>query len=105
MTSDSIPKADQSGKSCAQPICHHLRSEHLDGGASGKDRHCTLCKCSAYVSGPQGTGVQRSIWNVSYDNGDSYRLVQDNKTGTAYPSALIPTKSTLGPDPPSNGRR
>lgn len=50
-----------------------------------------------YVSGPQGTGVQRSIWNVSYDNGDSYRLVQDNKTGTAYPSSLIPTKSTLGP--------
>jgi hypothetical protein len=53
MTSDSIPKADHSGKSCAQPICHHLRSEHLDGGASGKDRHCTLCKCSAYVSGPR----------------------------------------------------
>ena len=52
---------------------------------------------TVYVSGPQGTGVQRSIWNVSYDNGDSYRLVQDNKTGTAYPSALIPTKSTLGP--------
>ena len=52
---------------------------------------------TVYVSGPQGTGVQRSIWNVSYDNGDSYRLVQDNKTGSAYPSALIPTKSTLGP--------
>jgi len=52
---------------------------------------------TVYVSGPQGTGVQRSIWNASYDNGDSYRLVQDNKTGTAYPSALIPTKSTLGP--------
>lgn len=50
-----------------------------------------------YVSGPQGTGTQRSIWNASYDNGDSYRLVQDNKTGTAYPSAAIPTKSTLGP--------
>ncbi|MDQ1698845.1 MAG: hypothetical protein QOG34_708 [Frankiaceae bacterium] len=52
---------------------------------------------TVYVSGPQGTGVQRSIWNASYDNGDSYRLVQDNKTGTAYPSALIPTKSTMGP--------
>src|SRR5437764_5556776 len=52
---------------------------------------------TVYVSGPQGTGVQRSIWNASYDNGDSYRLVQDNKTATAYPSALIPTKSTLGP--------
>jgi hypothetical protein len=52
---------------------------------------------TVYVSGPQGTGVQRSIWNASYDNGDSYRLVQDTKTGSAYPSALIPTKSTLGP--------
>jgi hypothetical protein len=52
---------------------------------------------TVYVSGPQGTGVQRSIWSASYDNGDSYRLVQDTKTGTAYPSALIPTKSTLGP--------
>jgi hypothetical protein len=52
---------------------------------------------TVYVSGPQGTGVQRSIWNASYDNGDSYRLVQDNKTGTAYPSAATPTKSTLGP--------
>jgi len=50
-----------------------------------------------YVSGPQGTGVQRSIWSASYDNGDSYRLIQDTKTGTAYPSSLIPTKSTLGP--------
>jgi len=50
-----------------------------------------------YVSGPVGTGVQRSIWNASYDNGDSYRVVQDTKTGSAYPSALIPTKSTLGP--------
>ena len=52
---------------------------------------------TVYVSGPQGTGTQRSIWNASYDNGDSYRLVQDNKTGTAYPSAAIPTKSTMGP--------
>jgi len=49
-----------------------------------------------YVSGPQGTGVQRSIWNASYDGGDSYRLVQDNKFG-APPSAVTPTKSTLGP--------
>src|SRR3954452_16930662 len=36
-----------------------------------------------YVSGPQGTGVQRSIWNVSYDNADSYRLGQDKKNGQA----------------------
>jgi hypothetical protein len=52
---------------------------------------------TVYVSGPQGTGVQRSIWNASYDNGDSYRLVQDNKTGSAPPSAAAPTKSTMGP--------
>jgi hypothetical protein len=52
---------------------------------------------TVYVSGPQGTGVQRSIWNASYDNGDSYRLVQDNKTGSAPPSATTPTKSTMGP--------
>lgn len=52
---------------------------------------------TVYVSGPQGTGVQRSIWNASYDNGNSYRLVQDNKTGSAPPSAVTPTKSTMGP--------
>jgi hypothetical protein len=52
---------------------------------------------TVYVSGPQGTGVQRSIWNASYDNGDSYRLVQDNKTGSAPASAAFPTKSTMGP--------
>ena len=52
---------------------------------------------TVYVSGPQGTGVQRSIWNASYDNGDSYRLVQDNKTGSAPASAAQPTKSTMGP--------
>jgi hypothetical protein len=52
---------------------------------------------TVYVSGPQGTGVQRSIWNASYDNGDSYRLVQDEKTGTAPPTAVEPTKSTMGP--------
>jgi hypothetical protein len=52
---------------------------------------------TVYVSGPQGTGVQRSIWNASYDNGDSYRLIQDNKTGSAPISAVFPTKSTMGP--------
>src|SRR4051794_4790257 len=52
---------------------------------------------TVYVSGPQGTGVQRSIWNASYDNGNSYRLVQDNKTGSAPPSSMQPTKSTMGP--------
>src|SRR6476660_7311587 len=28
-----------------------------------------------HVSGPQGTGVQRSIWNSSVDGGDSWRAV------------------------------
>jgi hypothetical protein len=51
---------------------------------------------TTYVSGPQGTGVQRSIWNASYDGGNSYRLVQDNKLGSP-PSAATPTKSTAGP--------
>jgi hypothetical protein len=48
-----------------------------------------------HVSGPQGTGVQRSIWNVSVDGGDSYRVVQ------AFPGAdqspIIPDKTALGP--------
>ncbi|MDX6285344.1 MAG: hypothetical protein QOG53_829 [Frankiales bacterium] len=52
-----------------------------------------------YVSGPQGTGVQRSIWNQSVDNGDSYRLVQDKKipNDPSTFTAVFPTKSTLGP--------
>jgi len=45
--------ADRSHKPCAQPICHHGRSEDLDGGALGDDHPCRLCKCSAYVSGPR----------------------------------------------------
>ena len=53
MTSDPTPKANHSDKPCAQPPCRHRRSEHLDGGASGKDHRCTLCQCSAYVSGPR----------------------------------------------------
>ena len=69
MTSDPIPKANYSDKSCAQPICHHLRSEHLDGGASGKDHHCTLCNCSAYVSGPRMAArkMLRSMFRASID--------------------------------------
>jgi len=46
------------------------------------------------VSGPQGTGVQRSIWNVSRDNGNSWRYVMDLPQGTPAP---VPPKSTAGP--------
>src|SRR4051812_8696664 len=30
-----------------------------------------------HATGPQGTGTQRSIWNVSVDGGDSYRIVEN----------------------------
>jgi hypothetical protein len=56
MTSDPTPNAYRSDKPCAQPICRHRRSEHLDGGAVGDDHHCRMCKCSAYVSGPRMVG-------------------------------------------------
>jgi hypothetical protein len=49
-----------------------------------------------HASGPQGTGTQRSIWNVSVDDGDSYRIVQ-NVPLDAYPSGIIPTKSLIAP--------
>jgi hypothetical protein len=38
-----------------------------------------------YVSGPTGTGTQRSVWNASFDGGRTYRLVAQ---GTP-PSPLI----------------
>ncbi|MHB8340803.1 MAG: hypothetical protein ACYDB7_06455 [Mycobacteriales bacterium] len=54
-----------------------------------------------YVSGPAGTGVQRSIWNASVDGGNSFRLVKAAPSGVPEsvldPSGLVPTKSTLGP--------
>jgi hypothetical protein len=53
---------------------------------------------AVHATGPQGTGTQRSIWNVSVDNGDSYRIVQNlpqNVDQAAYPS--VPSKSALGP--------
>jgi hypothetical protein len=54
-----------------------------------------------HVSGPQGTGVQRSIWNISVDGGDSYRNVNDLdfNTGTPVDGACTgcPGKATLGP--------
>ncbi|MDQ1438657.1 MAG: hypothetical protein QOK43_2286 [Acidimicrobiaceae bacterium] len=48
-----------------------------------------------HVSGPQGTGVQRSIWNVSVDGGDSWRLVQAIPFADSSP--LVPNKVDLGP--------
>jgi hypothetical protein len=47
-----------------------------------------------HASGPQGTGTQRSVWNVSVDNGDSYRIVQ-NVPVSSYPTAAAPTKSAI----------
>ncbi|MDT7537104.1 MAG: hypothetical protein QOI82_689 [Actinomycetota bacterium] len=49
-----------------------------------------------HASGPQGTGTQRSIWNVSVDNGDSYRVLA-NVPSNEYPSAGVPTKSAIAP--------
>ena len=54
---------------------------------------------AVHATGPQGTGTQRSIWNVSVDGGDSYRIVQNlpaNSDKAAVTGAL-PTKSALGP--------
>jgi hypothetical protein len=54
---------------------------------------------AVHATGPQGTGTQRSIWNVSVDNGDSYRIVQNLPANVdqAEASAAVPTKSALGP--------
>jgi hypothetical protein len=49
-----------------------------------------------HASGPQGTGTQRSIWNVSVDNGDSYRVLA-NVPSNEYPTAGVPTKSAIAP--------
>jgi hypothetical protein len=52
-----------------------------------------------HATGPQGTGTQRSIWNVSVDGGDSYRIVQNlpGNTDRAGSLGYVPTKSALGP--------
>ena len=52
-----------------------------------------------HATGPQGTGTQRSIWNVSVDGGDSYRIVQNLPANTDRAGSLgyVPTKSALGP--------
>jgi hypothetical protein len=54
---------------------------------------------AVHATGPQGTGTQRSIWNVSVDGGDSYRIVQDlpPNTDRAVVTGMLPTKSALGP--------
>ena len=51
-----------------------------------------------HATGPQGTGTQRSIWNISVDGGDSYRILQ-NLPGNQdrLQGGIIPTKSALGP--------
>ena len=52
-----------------------------------------------HATGPQGTGTQRSIWNVSVDGGDSYRIVQNLPANVdqAAVTGALPTKSALGP--------
>ena len=52
-----------------------------------------------HATGPQGTGTQRSIWNVSVDGGDSYRIIQNlpENTDKAGQLGYVPTKSALGP--------
>jgi hypothetical protein len=52
-----------------------------------------------HATGPQGTGTQRSIWNVSVDGGDSYRIIQNLPANTDKAGSLgyVPTKSALGP--------
>ena len=54
---------------------------------------------AVHATGPQGTGTQRSIWNVSVDGGDSYRIVQNlpGNTDKAGLTGILPTKSALGP--------
>jgi hypothetical protein len=54
-----------------------------------------------HVSGPQGTGVQRSIWNLSVDGGDSYRIVDGVRFNDGSPvdcnNPGCPSKATAGP--------
>ncbi len=54
---------------------------------------------AVHATGPQGTGTQRSIWNVSVDGGDSYRIVQNlpGNSDKAAVTGALPTKSALGP--------
>lgn len=54
---------------------------------------------AVHATGPQGTGTQRSIWNVSVDDGDSYRIVQNlpQNSDRAAVTGALPTKSAMGP--------
>ncbi len=54
---------------------------------------------AVHASGPQGTGTQRSIYNISVDGGDSYRILQNlpMNTDKADTTGYLPTKSALGP--------
>ena len=52
---------------------------------------------AVHASGPQGTGTQRSIYNISVDGGDSYRIVQNLGLVGTYPSGVVPTKSLVAP--------
>ena len=54
---------------------------------------------AVHASGPQGTGTQRSIYNISVDGGDSYRILQNlpMNTDKADATGYLPTKSALGP--------
>lgn len=54
---------------------------------------------AVHATGPQGTGTQRSIWNISVDGGDSYRIIQNlpgNTDRAAGVTGALPTKSALG---------
>src|SRR4051812_45996943 len=50
-----------------------------------------------HVSGPAGTGVQRSIWNVSKDGGDSWRVVNGIPATPLDQTQLQLAKTTPGP--------
>src|SRR4051794_2576207 len=50
-----------------------------------------------HVSGPQGTGVQRSIWNISKDNGDSWRGVNGIPANPLDQTQIALAKTTPGP--------
>ncbi|MDQ1397362.1 MAG: hypothetical protein QOG64_2621 [Acidimicrobiaceae bacterium] len=50
-----------------------------------------------HVSGPQGTGVQRSIWNASVDGGDSWRVVNGIPATPLTQAQILLNKTTPGP--------
>ena len=61
--------AEQGNKRCAQPICRHRRKDHVDGGLSSGDSHCTVCTCSAYISRRRMIG-RRLLWVFSRQRAD-----------------------------------